>query len=113
MDWSNFLTTPLLSQDFIASMSSMTSSVELIPPSTNPMDPTSPTFSAPKPQKRCPTCSHKLKLADTTCKCGLRHCSAHRLPETHACTFDHKAADRKMLETQVVKCVADKIADRI
>jgi predicted nucleic acid binding AN1-type Zn finger protein len=55
-----------------------------------------------------------LQLADMACRCGLRHCSAHRLPETHGCTFDHKAHDRAVLETQVVRCVADKLKeDRI
>ena len=48
------------------------------------------------------------------CRCGIRHCATHRLPETHSCTFDHKAHDRKVLEAQVVRCVADKLKeDRI
>ncbi len=100
MDWTSILSTPLLSQDFLSTLSK---EPELPTPTPNP----------PKPQKRCPTCSHKLQLADTTCRCGLRHCSAHRLPEAHNCTFDHMGDGRKLLETQVVKCVADKVKDRV
>lgn len=100
MDWTSILSTPLLSQDFLSTLSNLSKEPEL------------PTFS-PKPQKRCPTCSHKLQLADTTCRCSLRYCAAHRLPETHNCTFDHKEDGRKLLETQVVKCVADKVKDRV
>lgn len=67
-----------------------------------------------KPQTRCPMCKHKLLLADIACRCGIRHCLAHRLPEAHSCTFDYKAHDRKILESQVVRCVADKLKeDRI
>jgi hypothetical protein len=75
-----------------------------------PVTPAFPT-SDPKPQKRCGACKHKLLLSDMACRCGIRHCSAHRLPETHSCTFDHRRQDRKVLEAQLVKCVADKLGE--
>jgi predicted nucleic acid binding AN1-type Zn finger protein len=68
-----------------------------------------------KPQKRCgfPECKHKLALSDMECKCGVRHCSKHRMPEDHACAFDFKAHDRAVLGKQLVACVGDKIDARI
>lgn len=35
-------------------------------------------------------CKKKLKLSDTPCRCELRFCKLHRLPEKHECTFDFK-----------------------
>ena len=66
-----------------------------------------------KPQTRCGACKHKLALSDMECKCGIRHCSKHRMPEDHACTFDFKAHDRAVLGKQLVACVGDKIEERI
>ena len=81
------------------------------------IEPTLPTSESvlptPKPQKRCGACKNKLLLSDMPCRCGIRHCSAHRLPESHCCTYDHGRQDRKVLETQLVKCVADKFDDRL
>jgi predicted nucleic acid binding AN1-type Zn finger protein len=66
-----------------------------------------------KPQTRCGACKHKLALSDMECKCGVRHCSKHRMPEDHACAFDFKAHDRAVLGKQLVACVGDKIDARI
>ena len=66
-----------------------------------------------KPQTRCGACKHKLALSDMECKCGIRHCSKHRMPEDHACAFDFKAHDRAVLNKQLVACVGDKIDQRI
>lgn len=68
-----------------------------------------------KVQKRCgfSECKHKLALSDMECKCGVRHCSKHRMPEDHACAFDFKAHDRSVLGKQLVACVGDKIDARI
>jgi hypothetical protein len=66
-----------------------------------------------KPQTRCGACKHKLALSDMECKCGIRHCCKHRMPEDHACTFDFKAHDRAVLGKQLVACVGDKIDQRI
>jgi predicted nucleic acid binding AN1-type Zn finger protein len=35
-------------------------------------------------------CKKKLKLSDTPCRCELRFCLKHRLPENHDCKFDYK-----------------------
>ena len=35
-------------------------------------------------------CKKKLKLSDTPCRCELRFCKLHRLPENHQCTFNFK-----------------------
>ncbi len=69
----------------------------------------SETKSEEKKQTRCPTCRHKLMLSDMACKCGLRHCYKHRLPEEHACSFDHKQNEKILLEKTLVKCVSDKL----
>lgn len=104
MSKSPFHDIPLLSDEFLGRMcrqvqpvSSQTTTVEAIPLEA-PVE-------KPKEQKRCPICKHKLQLADIMCRCGLRHCSVHRLPETHACAFDHKGHDQALLKTQVVACV--------
>lgn len=62
-----------------------------------------------KKQTRCPMCRHKLMLSDMACRCGIRHCSKHRLPEEHACEFNHKQNEKTLLEKTLVKCVADKL----
>jgi predicted nucleic acid binding AN1-type Zn finger protein len=66
---------------------------------------------APKENKRCPTCRHKLALTDFACRCGPKFCSAHRLPESHSCTFDFRERDRAVLSNQLVKVVADKMGE--
>jgi predicted nucleic acid binding AN1-type Zn finger protein len=105
---------PLLSAEFLARMLRQTELLSTPTVAITPSEVMSETKPAkPKEQTRCPTCRHKLHLADTTCRCGLRHCSAHRLPETHACTFDYKGHDQALLKKQVVACVADKITERL
>lgn len=48
---------------------------------------------------RCLTCKARLKLTDFPCgKCTIRFCHLHRLPETHACTYDFKGEGRILLE---------------
>jgi predicted nucleic acid binding AN1-type Zn finger protein len=48
------------------------------------------------------------------CKCTHRYCATHRLPETHACTFDYKKDGTERLKAQLVSCVADRVGgDRI
>jgi hypothetical protein len=111
---SNFHDIPFLSAEFLDRILRQC----IVPDDTEVLlkQPVEPEPSTPptKPQNRCPTCRHKLQLADMVCRCGLRYCCNHRLPETHGCTFDHKTHDRAVLETQVVRCVADKLKeDRI
>jgi predicted nucleic acid binding AN1-type Zn finger protein len=47
-------------------------------------------------------CRKKLKLTDMDCRCQKRFCAAHRLPETHACTFDHTAREWSALVNQLM-----------
>ena len=46
-----------------------------------------------KKKKKKKTCNHdecrkKLRLTDLPCRCSLRFCNLHRLPETHSCSFN-------------------------
>jgi hypothetical protein len=62
--------------------------------------------------KRCCAegCKKKLMLSDFPCKCGKKHCSTHRAPEVHACTFDFKACHRNvLLQTMSSSVIAKKI----
>lgn len=58
---------------------------------------------------RCPTCSKKLTLTDLACRCGPRYCSAHRLPEAHACAHDFRADARKVLAAQLERVAGEKL----
>ena len=49
-------------------------------------------------------CKKKLKLTDMECRCTRRFCTTHRLPETHACTFDHTAREWSALVSQLMSC---------
>jgi hypothetical protein len=65
---------------------------------------------AAAPQKnRCGSCRKKLTLTDMECRCKIRFCAAHRLPEEHACSFDHRGLARATLTQQLVKVVGDKL----
>ncbi len=62
--------------------------------------------------KRCcmEGCKKKLTLADFACKCGKKHCSAHRIPEVHGCTFDFKASQKELLlKTMSTAVIAKKV----
>lgn len=75
------------------------------------MDTTTPTT---KP--RCPAagCKKKLNLLAFSCRCGPRFCELHRLPESHACAYDHHAAAISTLKVQLGGAVvADKMDGRI
>ena len=72
-----------------------------------------PVMKEGKGQKKCRVCNHKLLLSDMACRCGIRHCSAHRLPEDHQCQFDHCAREKTLLNVSVTACVADKMTDRV
>jgi predicted nucleic acid binding AN1-type Zn finger protein len=56
-------------------------------------------------KKRCCAvdCKKKLTLTDTNCRCGQRYCVIHRLPETHACTFDFKEIGISTLQKTLVR----------
>lgn len=67
------------------------------------------TTSSAQPKNRCGSCRKKLTLTDMECRCKVRFCSAHRMPEEHACTFDHRGLARAALTQQLVKVVGDKL----
>jgi hypothetical protein len=54
-------------------------------------------------------CKKKLTLIDLKCKCGIKFCLSHRMPEDHACSIDFKADTIKNLEKQLVKISAPKL----
>ena len=66
------------------------------------------------PSSRCTagSCRKKLGLIGFTCKCGKSLCMSHRLPEDHACEFDHKAIGRCKIASGNPVIIASKI-DRI
>lgn len=59
----------------------------------------------PPSSKRCcaSECKRKLGLTDFDCKCGVRYCATHRLPEAHSCSYDYKSFGKTLLEKQLVK----------
>lgn len=62
--------------------------------------------------KRCcmEGCKKKLALSDFPCKCGKKHCAAHRAPEVHACSYDFKQSQREiLLKTMSTAVVAKKV----
>ena len=60
---------------------------------------------------RCAVCNKKVGLLAFTCECSetLKFCSAHRLPENHLCTFDHKNKGKNLLEGKLVKVAGEKL----
>ena len=58
-------------------------------------------------------CKHKLKLIDFPCKCDKKFCSKHRHAEDHYCTYDYQKNNNKILHTNLVKVVGDKLEDKI
>ena len=58
---------------------------------------------------KCGSCAKKLKLTDMACKCQHRFCALHRMPETHACTFDFHGAAKTLLQSQNPVVVGKKV----
>lgn len=50
--------------------------------------------------RRCFHCNKKVGLTGFTCKCGDVFCGKHRHADAHACTFDHRSAERALLAKQ-------------
>lgn len=58
-----------------------------------------------KNKKRCFVCKTRLELAFVAigqCRCGYTFCELHRLPEQHACTYDHKESGRQEAREKMV-----------
>lgn len=49
---------------------------------------------------RCSACNKRVGLTGFTCKCGDVFCGKHRHADAHACTFDHRSAERELLTKQ-------------
>tara|TARA_B100000579_G_scaffold227152_1_gene186035 strand:- start:7795 stop:8022 length:228 start_codon:yes stop_codon:yes gene_type:complete len=54
-------------------------------------------------------CNRKIKLTDLMCRCGNFYCKAHRLPESHNCTYDFKENDKKKQRIENLKCIGSKL----
>ena len=68
----------------------------------------------PRPKKCClEACKKKLLLSDFPCKCSQIFCSAHRVPEVHACSFDFKKAASDQLAKRLGSAVIGKKLDTI
>ena len=69
----------------------------------------------PTSTKRCnaPDCKRKLMLTDFDCKCAIRFCSQHRMPETHGCTFNFRAAADVTLTKQLGKAADTRMLEKI
>ena len=51
----------------------------------------------------------QIGIAGIECKCGFIFCNSHRSPHDHACTYDHRERQRRILTKQNPKVVAEKI----
>ena len=58
-------------------------------------------------------CKYKLKLTDFSCKCEKKFCSKHRYAEDHNCRYNYQKNNNIMLNTNLVKVVADKLENKI
>jgi hypothetical protein len=58
-------------------------------------------------------CKKKLSLTDFPCKCGKKHCCAHRPSEVHDCTYDYKKDQKQILKTTMGAPVVANKLDRI
>ncbi|XP_064781774.1 AN1-type zinc finger protein 3-like isoform X3 [Oncorhynchus masou masou] len=59
-----------------------------------------------KGSRRCHRCHTKLELVQQelgSCRCGYVFCMLHRLPEQHACLFDHLGRGREEAVLKMVK----------
>lgn len=79
-----------------------------------PQQSTIQALTPPRPKKCClEACKKKLLLSDYPCKCSRIFCSAHRIPEVHACTYDFKSAGREELKKKIGSAVIAKKLDTI
>ena len=61
-------------------------------------------------------CKKKISLVEniiSMCKCGKKHCTTHRLSESHQCNYDYRS-DINVEETiKNMKCVSPKLKTKI
>lgn len=60
--------------------------------------------------RRCAYCKKRVKMSGFSCKCGRLYCTAHRLPEDHACQHDHRREGRELIAQANVKVMGSKLA---
>ena len=54
-------------------------------------------------------CNKKTGIIPFECRCKLKYCTTHRLPESHTCTFDYKSMGKEELTKKNPQIVAEKI----
>ena len=54
-------------------------------------------------------CKKKLSAVKFTCNCGKNYCTAHRLAESHNCTYDFREEGKKILEEKNQLVVKPKV----
>jgi predicted nucleic acid binding AN1-type Zn finger protein len=65
------------------------------------------------PRCAAEACNKKTMLTDMPCKCKNTHCSIHRMPESHGCSFDYKAEHKDNLLKYMSSAVVAKKVDII
>jgi predicted nucleic acid binding AN1-type Zn finger protein len=50
------------------------------------------------PKSRCTQCKKALGVMEYKCKCEKLFCISHLAAEQHACTFDYRAAEQKVIQ---------------
>lgn len=66
-----------------------------------------------KSLKRCPECSKRLTILDITCRCGIKHCPAHSLPEYHNCKYDLVSEKKEILSNNLICMESTKLDCKI
>jgi len=84
------------------------------PPVAAPSSPPVPQVEETKAEvketlSRCKLCERRLGPMQFPCKCGGCFCARHRVPEDHACTFDHRTLGVKRLADSNPLVVAEKV----
>ena len=54
-------------------------------------------------------CKKKLKLTSYPCYCGLYFCPLHIAAEMHGCQYNFKEQQRKKLQEELKKVIAEKV----
>jgi predicted nucleic acid binding AN1-type Zn finger protein len=57
----------------------------------------------------CNICDKTLKLSVYPCKCSLHFCRLHLPPEKHACVFDYKKEQQKLVAKKNPKITPIKV----
>jgi hypothetical protein len=67
-------------------------------------------ISNPKTSLKCSQCKKKLNICNSiTCKCNKLFCMEHRYYDKHDCPINYKEIERKIIEKNNPKVIAEKI----